>query len=71
MYAMTQTTREPAPTIEIQVSSSLGTKGIRVLPDSGAEITAAGKETLAYLDHHPDNLLPSTVSEWKQHDTNR
>ena len=48
MYAMT-TRREPAPTIEVQVSSSMGAKSIRVLPDSGAEITAAGKETLAFL----------------------
>ena len=48
MYAMT-TRREPAPTIEVQVSSSTGAKSIRVLPDSGAEITATGKETLAYL----------------------
>ena len=61
MYAITQTRREPAPTIEVQMLSSNGTKNIRVLPDSGAEITAAGKEILAYLDHHPDNLLPSTV----------
>ena len=61
MYAITQTRREPAPTIEVQMLSSTGPKNIRVLPDSGAEITAAGKEILAYLDHHPDNLLPSTV----------
>ena len=50
MYAMTQVRREPG----------VSTKSIRVLPDSEAEITAAGKETLAYLDHHPDNLLPVT-----------
>ena len=61
MYAITQTRREPAPTIEVQMLSSTGPKDIRVLPDSGTEITAAGKEILVYLDHHPDNLLPSTV----------
>ena len=73
---MTQTRRELASTIEVQVLSSMSTKSIRVLPDSGAEITAARKETLAYPDHNLDNLLPSTVlpiesSEWKQHYNNR
>ena len=31
------------------------------MPDSGVEITAAGKDILKYLDHHPHNLLPSTI----------
>ena len=61
MYATTHTRREPWPTIEEQVFSSTGTKSLGVLPDSGAEITAAGKDVLTYLDHHPDNLFPSTV----------
>ena len=62
MYAMNQTRREPAPTIEVQMTSSTGKKNITVLPDSGAEITAAGKDILKYLDHHPHNLLPSTIA---------
>ena len=58
---MTKTRRELASTIEVQVLSSMSTKSIRVLPDSGAEITAARKETLAYPDHNLDKLLPSIV----------
>ena len=45
----------------MQVPSSTGTKSITVLPDFEAEITAAGKDVLTYLGHHPDNLLPSNV----------
>ena len=41
MYAMSQTRREPAPTIEVRMTSSTGKKNVTVLPDSGAEITAA------------------------------
>ena len=61
MYAMSQTRRELAPTIEVQMTSSTGKKNTTVLPDSGAEITAAGKDILKYLDHHPHNFLPSTI----------
>ena len=64
MYAMTQIRRDPAPIIEVQVSSSTGKENIMVLPDSGAEITAAaaaGKDILKCLDHHAHNLLPSTI----------
>ena len=61
MYAMSQTRKEPAPTIEVQMTSLTGKKNITVLPDSGAEITAAGMGILKYLDHYPHNLLPSTI----------
>ena len=61
MYAMSQTRREPASTIEVQMTSSTHKKNTMVLPDSGAEITAAGKDILKYLDHHPPNLLLSTI----------
>lgn len=61
MYAVGQTQWSLAPTIEVEVSSLAGTKTVTVLPDSEAEITAAGKDILEHLDHHPDNLLPSTV----------
>ena len=60
-YAMSQIRKQPAPTNEVQVSSSTDKKNIMVLPDSGAEITAAGKDILEYLDLHPHNLLLSTV----------
>jgi len=39
----------------------MGTKEVAVLPDSGADISAAGEDTLATLGYHPLNLLPSTV----------
>ena len=61
MYAMTQVRKEPAPTIKVYMSSWAGKRSVTVLPDSGTEITAAGTEIFDCLDHHPDNLLPSTV----------
>ena len=61
MYAMCQTGGDSAPTIEMQVTSSTGKRNITVLPDSGAEVSAAGKDILEYLDYHPHNLLPLTI----------
>lgn len=52
---------EPAPTDRVTVSSCSGIKEITVLPDSGADISAAGKDVLRFLDYYPDNSLPSTV----------
>ena len=54
-------TAEPAPTIRIHVASLNGSADVEVLPDSGADISAAGEETLHLLGEHPSNLLPSTV----------
>ena len=34
---------------------------METLPDSGADISAAGKEILSQLDEHEDNLLPSNM----------
>ena len=39
----------------------MGTHELTVLPDSGADISAARKDILACLGCHPDNLLPSAV----------
>ena len=33
-----------------------------MLPDSGADISAAGQEILYHLGHHVNNLLPSGIS---------
>ena len=62
MYNVCEAKTVPAHTITIQVTSSTGTKAIEVLPDSGADASAAGQETLSILGYHVDNLLPSSVS---------
>ena len=49
---------EPAPTINIHVSSLNGNANI-TLTDSGADISVAGKAALRSLGEHEDNLLPS------------
>ena len=36
-------------------------KDVKVLPDSGADISAAGQEVMRHLGQHKDNLLPSRV----------
>ena len=51
LYTVQETATEPAPTITVQISSSTGTRDLNVLPDSGADISAAGQEVLAYLGH--------------------
>ena len=53
---------QPAPTIIVHMSSLSGTREVEVLPDSGADISAAGQETLKTLGQHIDNLLPSNIS---------
>ena len=59
---MDDTATEPAPTITVRVSSPAGSHYIDVLPDSGADISAAGQEMLQTLGHHIDNILPSHIS---------
>ncbi len=54
-------TIDPAPTITIHVSSPNGFADIEILPDSGADISAAGNEVLRYLGEHLSNLLPSKI----------
>ena len=53
---------EPAPTIMVQISSSTGTRYIEVLPDLGADISAAGQGVLKVPGQHIDNILPSNIS---------
>jgi len=62
LYKVDDTATEAAPTITVHVSSSTGTHYIDVLPDSGADIVAAGQEMLHTLGHHIDNILSSTIN---------
>ena len=62
LHTVQETATEPAPTITVQISSSTGTRDLNVLPDSGADISAAGQEVLAYLGHQVDNIPPSYIS---------
>ena len=52
---------DPAPTISIHILSLNGSTDMEILPDSGANISAAGKETLSHLGEHVNNLLPSRI----------
>ena len=62
LYKVDDTATEPAPTITVRVSSPAGFHYIDVLPDSGADISAAGQEMLQTLGHHTANILPSNIS---------
>ena len=53
---------EPAPTIRLHIRTVNGSTITSVLPDSGADISAAGLQILTQLDEHQLNLLPSTMS---------
>ena len=55
-------TFDPAPTISVHMSSLNGQASVHALPDSGADISVAGKPLLEHLHEHPDNLLPSDVT---------
>ena len=54
-------TSDPAPTILIKLSSLNGSCHTDVLPDSGADISAAGEPLLRLLNDHVYNLLPSEI----------
>ena len=62
LYNMKDNATESAPTITVSISSSTGTKSVDVLPDSGADISAAGQEFMKHLGQHRDNLVPSAVT---------
>ena len=53
---------EPAPTIRLHIRTVNGSTITSVLPDSGADISAAGLQILTLLDEHQPNLLHSTMS---------
>ena len=46
-----------APAVQVSARGSNADVTLNVLPDSGAYITAAGENILAYLGEHVDNLL--------------
>lgn len=52
----------PAPTVCIQVTTSNGQANIDILPDSGADICAAGPDFVHSLGEHIDNLAKSDVT---------
>ena len=54
-------TSDPAPKFTINISSQNGSTSIAVLPDSGADISAAGEPILCHLNEHADHLIPSRV----------
>ena len=59
LYNTTGSKAEPAPTISVQMTSSERTALVTVLPDSGADISAAGQTIVGMLGHH---LAPSEIS---------
>ena len=62
LYKVDDIATEPAPTITVYISSPAGSHYIDVLPDLGADISAAWQEVLHTLGHHTDNMLPSNIS---------
>lgn len=52
---------DPAPTVSVHISSLNGAADMEILPDSGADISVAGKTALSHLSKHKNNLLPSTI----------
>ena len=56
------TATEPAPTVSIRISSTNGSCETQALPDSGANISAAGPQLLHSLSEHALNLLPSKIT---------
>ena len=55
------TSTDPAPKLKIDITTHNGATTTAVLPDSGADISAAGTSILSQLNEHIDNLLPSSA----------
>ena len=51
------TAAEHAPIILIHIPTNKRSYQTQVLPDSGADISAAGQDLLEYLDEHTDHLV--------------
>ena len=51
----------PAPTVHMQVSTCHGQASLDILPDSGADISAAGPQFVQALGEYMDNLAPSNI----------
>ena len=56
------TNAESAPTIGVTLESAIGQAELSVLPDSGADISAAGPQLPDALGTNVQNLLPTDVS---------
>ena len=52
---------ERAPLVKVGIASANGSSELEVLPDSGADISAAGKEILQHLNKRIKCLSPSVV----------
>lgn len=52
----------PAPTVNIRLTTSNGQAIVNILPDSGADICAAGPDLVHSLGEHIDNLATSDVT---------
>ena len=53
---------DPASMIDVAMSSLNGQATVRVVPDSGANVSVAGELLLEHLQEHPGNLLPSGIT---------
>ena len=59
LYNIGSSKAKPAPAITVQISSSKDMKDVKVLPNSGADISTAEQKVMRHLGQHKDNLLPS------------
>jgi len=62
LYIMQGAITKPAPPVTVSMSSATGTHSIEVLPDSSADISAAGLKILFSMVHHMDNVLSSNIA---------
>jgi len=59
---MQEAITEPAPRVTVSILSTTGTHQVEVLPDSGADISAAGQQVFSSMGHHIDNILTSNIT---------
>ena len=55
------TSTDPAPNVSVNITSSNGSTLTKALPDSGADISLAGRGILRLLNEKISNLLPSNI----------
>ena len=55
------TSTDPAPNVSVNITSSNGSTLTKALPDSGADISAAGRGILRLINEKISNLLPSNI----------
>ena len=59
---MQEAITKPVQTVTVNILSTTGTHSIEVLPDTGADVSAAGPELLSSMGHHMDNVLSSYIT---------